>query len=255
MWRLVPFQSIVPSSKDWVRLVKGNGCASENKGPTLKKCVSQQTKDWSCTAAFIFKSQWWDGWGGGEETEWKIQTMCKAIAFVISVFIEPFFLRPRKNEHKGYYFLSFRSTSSCFCRTIHYPPETTNILLLCRMIATVKQVTVLDLTSVAVLLCSLSRVLCHDTMHQRVFRKNHGKPQSGGIRIGSAVSVHFTTEFLAFPLGWREFQDLTFLLLQAENPEQVISTFNKFCKVMINDEEEIAHKLLGKQFQVTAFVI
>ena len=37
---------------------------------------------------------------------------------------------------------------------------------------------------------------------------------------------------------------------QAKNPDQVISAFNKFCRATVNEEEEIAHKLLGKQFQV-----
>ena len=34
------------------------------------------------------------------------------------------------------------------------------------------------------------------------------------------------------------------------NPEEVASTFSKFCKATVNEEEQIAHKLLGKQFQV-----
>ena len=41
---------------------------------------------------------------------------------------------------------------------------------------------------------------------------------------------------------------------QAKNPDHVTSAFSKFCKATVNEEEEIAHKLLGKQFQVMLLV-
>ncbi|ELU09739.1 hypothetical protein CAPTEDRAFT_159764 [Capitella teleta] len=63
-----------------------------------------------------------------------------------------------------------------FWRNVHYPPETCNIMLVARMVASIQQV-------------------------------------------------------------------------PAQNPNELISRFHQFCRATVNEEEEIAHKLLGEQFK------
>ena len=37
---------------------------------------------------------------------------------------------------------------------------------------------------------------------------------------------------------------------QADDPVSVLSEFSQFVQKTVNDEEQVVHKLLGKQFQV-----
>ena len=39
-------------------------------------------------------------------------------------------------------------------------------------------------------------------------------------------------------------------LLQAKDPSTALAAFSQFCNTTVNEEEEIAHKLLGEAFQV-----
>lgn len=124
-------------------------------------------------------------------------------------------------------------------RSMHYPPETSSIMLMARMVAVVKQVRyfshhcclhfepALYLSVVGLSLASIQRKLL----------TNYSKCFSDADKYETTMAT-----VLLLNAGY---------VMKAKDKDHWQKLFSHFCNRAANEEEEIAHKLLGEQFRVS----
>lgn len=119
---------------------------------------------------------------------------------------------------------------SLLSRSMHYPPETSSIMLMARMVAVVKQV----------------RHLWRNWL------------QFSSDPIGSCSGITVDAPMVLKKI-WADhivvMQCFCWMLvmhaIKAKDKDQWQKLFSHFCSRAANEEEEIAHKLLGEQFRVS----
>lgn len=147
---------------------------------------------------------------------------------------------------------------------MHYPPETANIMLLARMIATVLQVSYQHCRLVSGLLLKYVWIThTFSSIYALVYKVFKNKECKGWKKH---AYFETTNKDFFFPLCltkssvtsnktvYKNEMNVIYLFLlpyfQASDSKLALETFNNFCHSVVNTKEQIAHKLLGPKFQV-----
>lgn len=126
-----------------------------------------------------------------------------------------------KSFFLSFSFDSLRWKPPLLFRSMHYPPETSSIMLMARMVAVVKQVRhFTDLSSAPIQ---------PETLQEFQWRSEARRPHCGDAVL--LLNVVFVAK--------------------AKDKDHWQKLFSRFCSRAANEEEEMAHKLLGEQFRVS----
>lgn len=119
---------------------------------------------------------------------------------------------------------------------MHYPPETSSIMLMARMVAVVKQVRWLLST---IWTCSL---LSSFKCCRLQFSFDSVNTAIVSVMLTNMRPQHCSDAELLLNAGY---------VTKAKDKDYWQKLFSHFCSRAANEEEEIAHKLLGEQFRVS----